>query len=142
MVYQTLENTFSVLAGMTYLLATFSYLLPFISFTSYSVSAAVAPTTASCRCFPGDSCYPNANAWNLFNQTLGGKLIASVPIAAVCHHDQFEAYDEKACATLRDNWFHPEPHLSSPSSPMAWMFTNNSCNPFLPPETPCTLGNE
>ncbi|KAB8301233.1 hypothetical protein EYC80_003120 [Monilinia laxa] len=24
---------------------------------------------------------------------------------------------------------------------MAWMFTNNTCNPFLPDTTPCTLGN-
>src|SRR4051812_25609065 len=112
MVYQILANIFPLVAGMTSLSASFYYLLPFIAFGSYSVIAAVTPITNSCRCFPGDSCYPNANAWNLFNQTIGGKLIASIPIAAVCHHDQFKAYDEKACATLQDNWFYPEPHLS------------------------------
>ncbi|TGO82544.1 hypothetical protein BPOR_0809g00050 [Botrytis porri] len=110
-------------------------------FVSYESVISASPLRSSCRCFPGDSCYPDANVCDALNATVGGKLIASVPIAAVCHFDQFVAYDEQACATLRDNWFYPETHLSSSSSAMAWMFTNNTCNPFLPSTTSCTLGN-
>ncbi|PQE19415.1 FAD FMN-containing isoamyl alcohol oxidase protein [Rutstroemia sp. NJR-2017a BBW] len=101
---------------------------------------ATAPVALNCRNFPGDTAFPDASEWNLFNETVGGKLVASVPIAAVCHNDSFEAYNSDACASLQDNWFLPETHLSSSSSAMAWMFTNNSCNPFLPASS-CTLGN-
>lgn len=79
--------------------------------------------------------------WNDFNKTVGGRLISTVPLAAVCHNDQFEAYDANACESLKANWFFPETHLPSSSSVMAALFTNNSCNPFLPREFPCTLGN-
>ncbi|KAI9649057.1 hypothetical protein NHQ30_001624 [Ciborinia camelliae] len=127
---------------MTSIFASMSSLLPsMVPFGSFEGMATASPIASNCRCFPGDSCYPNSSEWNLFNQTLGGKLIASVPIAAVCHYGQFDTYNEEACATLQDNWFFPETHLSSSSSAMAWMFTNNTCNPFLPDTTACTLGN-
>ncbi|TGO61808.1 hypothetical protein BCON_0024g00080 [Botryotinia convoluta] len=127
---------------MTSILASMVSLLPsVISFASYGSMTTASPIASTCRCFPSDPCYPNSIEWSLFNQTLGGKLIASVPIAAVCHHDKFETYNEEACANLKDNWFFPETHLSSSSSAMAWMFTNNTCNPFLPDTTSCTLGN-
>ena len=101
-----------------------------------------------CRSIPGDDSWPGESDWKALNQTVNGKLIATVPIAAVCHSTVLEKsgdeslYDEEACAALRDNWFFPATHLSSPSSPMAYEFTNNSCNPFLDPESPCTLGNQ
>ncbi|PQE24846.1 FAD linked oxidase N-terminal protein [Rutstroemia sp. NJR-2017a BVV2] len=123
----------SILASMA------SFLPSMIPFGLYQ-GMATAPIDLNCRNFPGDTSYPNEIEWNLFNETLGGKLVASVPIAAVCHSDSFEAYNADACASLQDNWFLPETHLSSSSSAMAWMFTNNSCNPFLPASS-CTLGN-
>ncbi|KAF2458352.1 FAD binding domain protein [Lineolata rhizophorae] len=98
-------------------------------------------STSSCRCFPGDLCWPTPEDWDAFNSTLGGKLVATIPIASVCHYDNFEAYDEEACAALRDIWFFPETHIVWPSSIMAPFFTNNSCNPFLPANVSCTLGN-
>jgi hypothetical protein len=95
----------------------------------------------SCRCFPGDKCWPKKAEWDAFNKTVGGRLIATVPIAAPCHFDNFAAYDAGTCQYLQDNWFHPETHIASSSSTQAPFFMNNSCNPFLPPNTPCTLGN-
>ncbi|KAI2627948.1 FAD-binding domain-containing protein [Hypomontagnella submonticulosa] len=90
-----------------------------------------------CRTIPGDDAWPSIADWDHLNQTVHGKLIATVPIAAPCHGD---AFDQEKCDALRDTWFFPSTHLDSPSSPMAYQFTNNSCNPFLGPDAPCTLG--
>ena len=121
----------SLLFSATLLLAAISYALP----------AASSNNVTQCRCFPGDSCWPSADEWTDFNNTVGGKLVASVPIAAVCHNSQFGSYDAEKCADLQSNWFLPQTHLPSSSSIMAPYFTNNSCNPFLAPNDPCTLGN-
>ncbi|KAF2180460.1 FAD-binding domain-containing protein [Zopfia rhizophila CBS 207.26] len=102
---------------------------------------AVSASNATCRCFPGDPCWPTLSQWNAFNDTLCGKLAATTPIAAVCHDDRFASYSAQTCDELRNVWFFPETHLASSSSAMAALFTNNSCNPFLPPNVSCTLGN-
>ena len=107
-------------------------------FSSVEASCVSSP---SCRCFPGDAGWPTTDQWNQFNSTVGGRLIATVPLAAVCHDDSFATFDANKCATLRSNWFLPETHLPSSSSAMSYLFTNNSCNPFLPEGTGCTLGN-
>lgn len=105
----------------------------------------VSSASHDCRSIPGDSSWPERSIWADLNTTLHGKLIASVPIAAPCHKTvQGEAnplFDEERCASLRDHWFYPETHLPDPSSPMAYPFSNNSCNPFLDHDTPCTLGS-
>lgn len=63
-----------------------------------------------CKCFPGDDCWPSSDKWSSFNETLGGKLIATIPLAAVCHdanndHPDWPAYDEEACAQLQKRWY-------------------------------------
>lgn len=95
---------------------------------------------SSCRCFPRDPCWPTASEWNEFNRTLGGKLIATIPIASVCHHGQFENYDAQKCAELRSNWYFPEIHIETSSSIMAPFFANQSCEPFLPESAQCVIG--
>jgi FAD/FMN-containing dehydrogenase len=79
--------------------------------------------------------------WNVFNASLGGKLIANMPIAAVCHESSFGPYDAAGCSALRNTWFLPQTHLDSSSSMMAALPTNDSCNPFLDASAPCTMGN-
>lgn len=96
---------------------------------------------SSCRCFPGDACWPKPADWDAFNRTLGGKLVATIPIAATCNTEFFPPYDAQKCESLRNVFFFPETHIESSSSIMAPFFTNNSCNPFLPAGIPCTLGN-
>ncbi|KAI1647062.1 FAD-binding domain-containing protein [Daldinia loculata] len=96
-----------------------------------------------CRSIPGDPSWPSEDDWDGLNQTVQGRLIANTPLAAACHHsslDGTDTYDQEKCDALRDAWFFPETHLVSPSSPMAYQFTNNSCNPFLDPDYPCSLG--
>jgi hypothetical protein len=80
--------------------------------TSLLKSLAVLGTLAvsaqageQCRCFPGDACWPTADEWRHFNQTIDGRLVATVPIASPCHTP---GYDEAQCATLKDEWRWPQ----------------------------------
>ncbi len=97
-----------------------------------------------CRAILGDANWPSLDEWAALNNTLGGKLIATIPIATPCHQTLNGRpnilFDEDECEALRNVWFFPETHLASPNSPMAYPFSNNSCNPFLAPNTPCTNG--
>ncbi|KAK1831166.1 FAD binding domain-protein [Podospora conica] len=93
-----------------------------------------------CRCFPGDACWPTPNEWNRFNKTLGGKLVATVPVGAVCHDSSFGPYDAARCSALRETWLLSSTHYTTTSSPMAPFFANTSCDPFTPPSAPCELG--
>lgn len=68
---------------------------------------AIAPAAGhnqdpSCRCFPGDDCWPSVSTWNAFNQSIDGRLIKTVPLAIPCHTPN---YDENKCETLKDGWF-------------------------------------
>ncbi|TVY84927.1 FAD-linked oxidoreductase ZEB1 [Lachnellula suecica] len=101
---------------------------------------AARASSSSCRCFPGDSCWPSNTEWSEFNTTLGGKLIATVPIGSVCHHDPFAAYDAEACSSLQAAWFNEDTHYGSSSSVMAPFFANQSCDPFLPDTSRCVIG--
>ncbi|KAJ5195451.1 uncharacterized protein N7498_008889 [Penicillium cinerascens] len=91
-----------------------------------------------CHCLPGDSCWPSTSSWSSLNQTVGGRLVATVPIGTPCHG---AAYNAAACATLRSDWTLPETHMDSSSSVMQTFFANQSCDPFTPKSRPCELGN-
>jgi hypothetical protein len=64
----------------------------------------VSATASDCRCMPGDDCWPSHGTWEALNATVGGRLIATVPIGSVCHDPTF---DEEACAELRASWIQP-----------------------------------
>lgn len=96
--------------------------------------------SSDCRCFPGDACWPGSTEWAAFNQTVGGRLIATVPIASVCHYDNLTAYDPVACADLQAVWNYPQTHYVTSSSPMAPFFANASCDPFTTPADQCVVG--
>jgi len=138
----------SPISIMTSLLANMMGLLPsMVAVGSFEGMSAPTPSS-NCRCFPGDACWPSTEQWHWFNTTIGGKLIATVPIAATCHDfastttaANISLYDANQCTALDANWYLPETHIPSSSSAMAYLFTNNSCSPFLGKETACTLGN-
>jgi hypothetical protein len=54
-----------------------------------------------CRYIPGDPGWPSAVAWHELNATVGGRLIATVPLAAPCHEPHFDA---QRCAFLKGQW--------------------------------------
>ncbi|KAK0385546.1 hypothetical protein NLU13_6725 [Sarocladium strictum] len=91
-----------------------------------------------CRCLPGDACWPSVQEWQRLNQTVDGRLVATVPIGSPCHDPH---YDEAACKQLQDDWLLPQTHLPSSSSLMQPFFANQSCDPFTDKDTPCKLGN-
>lgn len=73
------------------------------------LAAIAAPLNSTdCRCFPGDACWPSRDEWNTLNNTLEGKLVATIPLAAACHDDQYVAYNNATCAELQHSWTTPE----------------------------------
>ncbi|KAJ5947624.1 hypothetical protein N7466_000639 [Penicillium verhagenii] len=97
-----------------------------------------ALTSSTCRCFPGDSCWPSERAWSQFNKTIDGRLIKTVPLGTPCHAPDYNA---TTCAALEAGWKLPEEHYDSSSSVMAPFFANGTCDPYHPVSKPCTLGN-
>ncbi|KAL4815767.1 hypothetical protein BDW67DRAFT_191410 [Aspergillus spinulosporus] len=108
----------------------------------FGATATAAPaagsSNASCHCLPGDACWPSAAKWKALNSTVGGRLIATVPIGSVCHEP---TYDAEACAQLQEDWNLPQTHYVSSSSIMQQFFTNRSCDPFGDESASCELGN-
>lgn len=101
--------------------------------------------SSTCRVIPGDAAWPSAAVWRAFNKTIGGRLIATVPIGAPCHQKFSNGasactFKLAKCDDLRNVWYIPGTHLPSSSSPMTYPFSENSCNPWLSPDTPCILG--
>jgi hypothetical protein len=71
-------------------------LLSLVSTSLFALSAlAAAP-----YCLPGQACFPSTKAIATFNGTVGGKLFAPVPYAAVCYVD---TYNAARCADLVAN---------------------------------------
>lgn len=76
--------------------------------TLFTVQASLCgPATKrrDCKNVPGDTGWPTSQDWAKLNQTVGGRLIATVPAASVCHG---KTYDESACDTLRGGWDFPQ----------------------------------
>ncbi|GKZ34192.1 hypothetical protein AbraIFM66950_004376 [Aspergillus brasiliensis] len=103
-----------------------------------SASASAISSNSSCRCFPGDACWPSQSEWAQFNKTVDGRLIKTIPLGKPCHAPY---YDASVCATLKEEWTEPELHYTSSSSVMAPWFANGSCDPFHAIDKPCTMGN-
>jgi hypothetical protein len=56
---------------------------------------------ATCKCLPEDPCWPKPESWTQLNSTLGGRLIATQPLAAPCH---FPSYNETECELIKEKW--------------------------------------
>ncbi|BCS23428.1 FAD/FMN-containing protein [Aspergillus puulaauensis] len=65
------------------------------------LSTAAGQSQPRHRCTNSDACWPTPETWNQFNTTIGGKLIRSVPSAAVCHSPR---YNPGQCATAKRSW--------------------------------------
>ncbi|KAF2258396.1 putative FAD-dependent isoamyl alcohol oxidase [Lojkania enalia] len=100
--------------------------------------------TPACKYIPGDAGWPSPKTWSRLNSTIEGRLIATVPIAHVCHdRGAFAAYNETACADLaialqEDGAATLQPQ---PGEIMNPYFYNITCSPFTSVDTPCELGN-
>ncbi|KAF2755342.1 isoamyl alcohol oxidase [Pseudovirgaria hyperparasitica] len=96
----------------------------------------------SCKCYPGDHCWPAADKWNALNTTVNGALRSVVPAAAVCH-ESFQGsptYNAEACAEVNKNIHSESWWTDQPIETMWTYWSNNTCTPDSPKERPCTLG--
>jgi hypothetical protein len=58
----------------------------------------------SCKSIPGDAAWPSTDVWNALNETVNGRLIATVPLPSVCHLEPFGTYNEDACIAMKTAW--------------------------------------
>lgn len=77
----------------------------FAALAAFMAASASASSNSSCRCFPGDTCWPSTASWSALNSTVSGRLVKTVPLGAVCHDPH---YDEAACLALQGNWTAPQ----------------------------------
>jgi hypothetical protein len=90
---------------------------------------------------PGDASWPSQETWTLFNSTLGGALIESVPLAAPCYSNWPQQHDVAACAYVREHWNDPHMHVEDPTSAMFPLYQGRTCMPTEnPTASNCTLG--
>lgn len=59
----------------------------------------------SCRYLPGDAGWPSVDEWNRLNSTVGGRLVATVPLGSPCHDPTYVAAE---CASLQSQWLLPQ----------------------------------
>lgn len=66
-----------------------------------AATASAVTNTSSCYVLPADSDWPSTSSWDTLNSTVGGRLIATVPVGSPCHDP---TYDEAACLLLQTEW--------------------------------------
>lgn len=69
--------------------------------TGLAATASAATSASSCYTLPADSDWPATSSWDTLNSTVGGRLIATVPVGSPCHDP---TYDEAACLLLQTDW--------------------------------------
>lgn len=138
--------------------------LLFATFTACSAALPQAPDsperTDGCKCFPGDDCWPSLCDWDKLNQTVKGRLVATVPLASPCYpSSEWDNYGNDTCSDLQNGWLKPAIHIDTSHSAMAPFFANQSilhhllatcplcnadtspgCDPFRVGELPCVVG--
>lgn len=62
-----------------------------------------------CRCFPGDSCWPSELSWQALNNSVHGRLVATIPLGAPCHDGPI--YNADICKNFQNHWLEPVTQL-------------------------------
>lgn len=82
----------------------------------------------SCKTTPFDPTWPSTDEWNALNQSVGGELIKTRPVASSCLDDN--PFDSTvSCDTVQENWFHSAFHARLPESIDYSYWANSSCVP-------------
>jgi hypothetical protein len=80
------------------------------------VDSASSVSGSTCKCFPGDACWPVQEQWDHLNSTVGGRLIATAPLGSPCHDPN---YDVEACRLLQEQWLYSGVQYV-PQNPWKW----------------------
>ncbi|KAI1374299.1 hypothetical protein F4677DRAFT_461575 [Hypoxylon crocopeplum] len=125
--------------------------VPLFLWSSVPVSVAAAAharqvttrVNSGCKVIPGDSAWPNQQVWDGLNQTVGGRLIATVSQAAVCHPGGYAGllFAEAECDVLASDWNLPQTFEGKSGEIMNPWYQNASCSPYYRTDQPCELGN-
>ncbi|KAK4099520.1 FAD-binding domain-containing protein [Parathielavia hyrcaniae] len=100
----------------------------------------------ACKCYPGDSCWPNHAKWRKLNATVGGNLKVNIPPGAPCYNSfegplgEVNTYDEAECDRVTSNWHNEQFQIELPAASLWTYFTNDTCRPTTNPSDTCTLG--
>lgn len=91
------------------------------------------------RCSYGDPCWPSKRTWQAFNSSISGRLIRTLPSAAVCHD---ERYNEDLCDMVKENWGNSfwRTNQTGTYTIMAWEMGDGQCFVDSPREAPCEQG--
>ena len=73
----------------------------FLLITTVSAASLQAEKRSACRYIPGDHGWPAKTTWDNLNTTVQGRLIATDPLAHVCHDP---TYSNATCTYLKENW--------------------------------------
>lgn len=100
-----------------------------------------------CKCYPDDSCWPSATAWQQLNTTVGGNLQVNLPPAVSCYNSftgplgTVSPYDAAKCAEVTNNFPSEQFQIDLPTAGLWTYFTNDTCRPTANPADTCTLGH-
>ncbi len=61
---------------------------------------------ATCKCYPGDDCWPSPARWDALNSATRGRVSAFVPAGAVCYPSFNNASTASVakCDAVKANW--------------------------------------
>ncbi|KAH6972945.1 FAD-dependent monooxygenase [Ilyonectria sp. MPI-CAGE-AT-0026] len=96
----------------------------------------------SCKTTPFDPTWPSTEQWNALNQSVGGELIKTRPVASSCLDDN-PFGSTVSCDTVQENWFHSAFHARLPESIDYSYWANSSCvppNDYAYSEQTCEIG--
>jgi hypothetical protein len=94
--------------------------------------ASAAATPPFCRSTPSDASWPTLSEWSSLNETIGGSLIRTVPVASSCWPDAngtFASPSPRSCQEVNDKWTNGTWHSQLPESIDYQLYANNSCLP-------------
>ena len=72
-----------------------------LALTAASAALPDAEKRSACRSIPGDRGWPPTATWDRLNETVGERLIATDPLAHVCHDP---TYSNATCTSLKEEW--------------------------------------
>lgn len=93
------------IVNQTFLIRSYNFTMKLPLTIAILATQAAAVLASTCYCLPGDSCWPSDSTWASLNDTVGGRLIATVPLGSPCHDPNYNA---TACAALQSAWTEPE----------------------------------
>ncbi|RYP18465.1 hypothetical protein DL765_003919 [Monosporascus sp. GIB2] len=111
------------------------------SLSALTFLSGLGNAASSCKNIPGDKGWPSSRHWARLNQTVGGRLIETVPMPSVCHEAPYNAFNQGMCDALKSNWLLAETYVNTPAEVMNGYFQNQTCDPFTPADQSCELGN-